>query len=101
MSKRTFQDRDPRIPSDTAVRDNMRHNRANAEKYPSSRYAIESMFDAARLHGMHSKSEHEVGDLQIIGIALWLLLTESQRESAFQEDEIKSLLEDWGFTETT
>ncbi|TXI83161.1 MAG: hypothetical protein E6Q40_11410 [Cupriavidus sp.] len=54
---------------------------------------IETLLDAARLHGENSESDHEVGDLQDHLRTMWRLLTPAMRVAFLKLETVQASLE--------
>jgi len=51
------------------------------------------LMEAARLHGENSEPDHEVGDLQDLFFACWLVMTPEQRALVLSDPAITNLLD--------
>ncbi len=51
------------------------------------------LMEAARLHGENSEPDHDVGDLQDLLFACWLVMSPEQRALALSDPAVVSVLD--------
>jgi len=56
---------------------------------------VDVLIAAAQLHGLESKPDHEVGDLQDILRVVWEIMNDEQRLEALRHKDVVAVLE-WG-----
>ena len=60
----------------------------------SNRESVFALLDCARLHGENSEPDHEVGDLQDLLVACWLVMSPEHAPLALRDRQVQNVL-DW------
>ncbi len=60
---------------------------------PTSPEFANLLLEAARLHGENSEPDHEIGDLQDLFVACWLVMSPEQRALALSDPAVQDLFD--------
>ena len=90
----------PKVTTTKQVLDKQRRDREakRAQRWASPGDFLTAVFNAAEQHGGDGESDMEAGDLQDFARALWLAMTDAQREAFMRSEQWNSFVALWSTT---